>query len=173
MNNLEQILNDFGKEVTQDAKINIRFKKLANKGRNKIKDTDTLAKSINYQVKVHPNSFSFFIEMEEYGEWVDKGRKPGKAPPPDAIRSWIKSKPIRLRDLETGQFLKTTKSRIDSLAFLIGRKIKEKGIAATNFLSEPFEKAFKDLPDELIEAFGLDIEAFLETSLSELNKKYK
>lgn len=173
MNNLEQILNDFGKEVTQEAKINIRFKKLANKGRNKINDEGDLAKSINYQVRVMPNSFSFFIEMEEYGEWVDKGRKPGKFPPPDAIRSWIKSKPIRLRDLKTGQFLKTTKSRIDSLAFLIGRKIKEKGIAATNFLSDPFEKAFKDLPDEIIEAFGLDIEAFLETSLSELNTKFK
>ena len=115
-----------------------------------------------------PNSFSFFIEMEDYGQWVDQGRKPGKFAPVDAIRKWVKTKPIRLRDLETGQFLKTTESRMNSLAFLINRKIKEKGIAATNFLSDPFEKAFKDLPDEMIEAFGLDVEDFLNHSLSEI-----
>lgn len=170
---ISKVLNEFGKEVTENAKINIRFKKLANKGKNKINNEGDLAKSVKYNVKVMPNSFSFFIEMEDYGEWVDKGRKPGKGIPVDKLMGWIKTKPVRLRDLKTGQFLGKTESRMKSLAFLINRKIKEKGIAATNFLTDPFNKAFQDLPDDIIEAFGLDVEQFIETSLSELNKKYK
>ena len=170
---ISKVLDDFGAEVVRQSKLNIGATKTVKGKKRKIDNTGTLRKSLDYQVKVMPNSFSFFIEMEEYGEWVDVGRKPGKGIPQKELMSWIKSKPIRLRDLETGEFLKTTKSRMNSLAFLINRKIKEKGIAATNFLSDPFEKAFKDLPEDVIEAFGLDVEHFLKTSLSELNEKYK
>ena len=178
MNNLEQILNDFGREVVRQAKLNIgQTKTVKNwKGKNvkrRIDDTGKLRKSVNYQVKVHPKSFSFFIEMEDYGVDIDQGKKAGGVPANiNSLKKWIRHKPARLRDIK-GQFIKMDDLRVTSFAEHIQYTHQKYGTAATNFLSEPFEKAFKDLPDELIEAFGLDIEAFLETSLSELNKKYK
>lgn len=156
--NTNKVLNNFGQRVTKLAKINIGKKK---KGRV-IDNSGTLRESIDYELKTFASgNFSFSFLMEEYGENVDKGRKPGKGIPVKALMSWIKSKPIRLRDLETGSFIKSTKSRLNSLSFLINRKIKKEGIEATNFFSEPFEKEFKKLPDQLLKSFGDDLDLFL------------
>lgn len=173
--NVKNILNNFGENVTRLAKINIGATRVVNGKRRRIDNSGKLRNSIDYNLLVSKNetSFEFSIEMEDYGEWVDKGRKPGKGIPPRELFKWIKSKPIRVRDLETRSFVKQTESRIKSLAFLINRKIKKEGIAATNFLSEPFQKEFKDLPRELQEAFALDVEEFIEFSLDELNEEYK
>ena len=164
----KKVLDLFGDKVTHQARVNLELKK-----KNNSKD---LWKSIAYHVQVSKTtvgSFEFDIVMEDYGEWVDKGRKPGKGVPPEALYKWIKTKPVRLRDLKTGQFVKSTESKIKSLAFLINRKIKEEGIAATNFLSDPFNKYFPKLPDDLIEAFSLDVDDLLKFGLDKLNKDYK
>lgn len=173
--NVKQVLDDFGKRVSKLAKINVGAYRTVNGKRRRIDNSGDLRKSINYNTTVSKSgkSFEFNIVMEDYGENVDQGRKPGKGIPPTELYKWIKSKPIRLRDLETNSFVKTTESGIRSLAYLINRKIKEKGIAATNFLSDPFNEEFKELPDDVIDAFGLDVEQFLEFSLDELNKDYK
>ena len=171
--NVEKILSDFGARVTKLAKINIGATRTVNGKKRRIDNSGKLRNSIKYNVKVNPNSFSFDIQMEDYGEWVDKGREAGKGIPQDALMKWIKSKPIRLRDLETGSFIKSTESRLKGLAFLINRKIKKYGIAATNFLTEPFENEFEKLPQDVLEAFSLDVDGFLEHSLNELNTKYK
>jgi hypothetical protein len=52
-------------------------------------------------------------------------------------------------------------------------KIKNKGIEPSNFYSRPFNLGFAKLPNELVDAYGLDVEDFLEFTISELNKKYK
>ena len=63
----------------------------------------------------------------------------------NAIRGWIKNKPISLGDMnEIG------------LAYAIGYSIKRRGLERTMFYSRPVEKALKTLPDELTEAFRLD-----------------
>lgn len=166
-------LKKFGDDVVRLAKINIGATRTVNGKRRKIDNTGTLRNSLDYNLKVSKNSFGFSIEMEEYGEWVDKGRNIGKYAPPDKILKWIKQKPIRLRDLKTNSFVKVTESKLKSLAFLINRKIKEKGIAATNFLTDPFNDKFRTLPQDVLEAYALDVSKFLEDSLDKLNKDYK
>jgi len=47
--------------------------------------------------------------------YQERGRGPGKFPPPNVIREWIKDKPLR------------SGISLNSLAFLIGRSIAEKG----------------------------------------------
>jgi len=169
--NVKIVLDEFGERVTKLARINVGATRTVNGKRRKIDNSGKLRNSIKYNVNVSKSgkSFAFDISMEDYGENVDKGRKPGKGIPVNELLKWIKSKPIRVRDLKTNSFVKQTESRINSLAFLINRKIKEKGIAATNFLSDPFSKEFKDLPDDVMGAFGLDVEQFLEFSLKEIN----
>jgi len=169
--NVKIVLDEFGERVTKLARINVGATRTVNGKRRKIDNSGKLRNSIKYNVNVSKSgkSFAFDISMEDYGENVDKGRKPGKGIPVNELLKWIKSKPIRVRDLKTNSFVKQTESRINSLAFLINRKIKEKGIAATNFLSDPFSKEFKDLPDDVMGAFGLDVRQFLEFSLKEIN----
>ena len=175
---VNEALQTFVDDVVRLAKIGIGAKRKARRSNGKIyykriNNTGNLRNSLRGNVNTSANSFSADIMMEEYGEWVDKGRKKGKGVPPNAIRKWIKQKPLRVRDASNGQFIKATESRINSLAYLINRKIKRKGIEATNFLTDPFERKFKNLPQEIIEAYSLDVEDFLRFTIDKLNKEYK
>ena len=55
-----------------------------------------------------------------------------------------------------------------STAFLVRNGIFKNGIKPSLFFTKPFEAAFKNLPDELVEAYGLDVEQFLQYTI---NKK--
>lgn len=155
---VQKELDNFGKRVVKLAKINLGARR---KGKV-IDSSGTLRNSLDYNLKVFKSgNFSFSIEMEDYGVNVDKGRRKGSMPPTAPILKWIKRKPIRLRDLETGSFIKQTESKLKGLAFVIARKIKREGIKATNFLTDPFEKEFKNLSNELVDAFALDIDTLL------------
>ena len=163
-NPVQTALDIFGERIVRLSKINLTT--------GKSNSTNKLRNSIKYNLDVHKNSFHFDIEMEDYGEWVDEGREAGTWSPPLAILKWIHQKPIRLRDKKTGEFLKQTTSNLAGLAYVINRKIFEKGIEPTNFLSDPFKKEFKKLPEQLAEAYALNVADFLESSLIELNKSY-
>ena len=153
-----KVLNTFGERVVKLSKINLGVMKKDNTG--------DLRKSISYDIDVfRSGNFAFAFNMEEYGGNVDRGRKPGKGIPINVLDEWIKTKPVRLRDLKTGKFLKQTPSRMKSLSYLINRKIKNEGIEATYFFSKPFEEEFKKLPDALIKSFALDVESYLEQQL--------
>lgn len=157
--NTEKALEKFGKYLVKESR-----KNLTRKNKN---NTKRLYDSLDYEVKVMPNSMTFDFLMEEYGEWVDKGRKAGKMPPQKEILKWVSQRRIQFRD-NRGRFAtyKTT-------AFLIARSIGRRGIPASNFYSRPFNLGFKKLPTAVQEAYALDVEEFLEYTINELNKKYK
>ena len=157
--NTEAALDKFGKYLVKEARKNLTRKKKNN--------TKGLYKSLDYEVKEMPNSINFDFLMEEYGEWVDKGRKAGKMPPVSAIEKWVSQRKIQFRD-NKGRFetYKTT-------AFLIARSIGKRGIPATHFYSRPFKLGFNRLPPELTQAYALDLEDFLDFTLNELNVRYK
>lgn len=167
LNNLEEILKEFGERVTKLAKINIGATRTVKdyKGRprkRRIEFTGKLRKSLNYKVDVFTNSIGFYIEMEDYGKDIDQGKKAGGMP--DSIpklETWIKNKPVRLRTAQ-GQFIKQTPSMVKSFAESIAYKHQKYGTQPTNFLTEPFTREFKNLPEEMLEAFGLDVESFLD-----------
>lgn len=131
--------------------------------------------SLKGKVKEMPNSISVEFEMEEYGLYQDKGVSgtekkyntpysyKSKMPPVKPLAEWAKSKNIRLRD-EKGKF---KKGSYNTIGFLIARSIYRKGIKPSLFFTKPFEQAFKKLPDELTEKFGLDVEDFLAYTLKE------
>ena len=133
-----------------------------------------LYNSIDYDLKVSKNSFTLSFTMAEHGKFIDKGVKgaksslkaptspysyKGKMPPTKALDRWIVKKGIATRN-KKGQFV----SR-ESLKFAIARSIYNKGIETTNFFTKPFENAFKRLPEDLVEAFGLEVDNFLKFSL--------
>jgi len=96
-----------------------------------------------------------------------------KQPPLDPILRWMKVKPIRLRDPETGSFIKQTESGLRSAAFLIARAIKKKGIASLKY----YEIAYKDtLPKwskKLAEAQAEDLAAVFTLEIGNTTIKTK
>jgi hypothetical protein len=44
------------------------------------------------------------------------------------------------------------------MAFVLQRSIFAQGLKPTMFFTKPFEKAFKRLPDEILEQFAIDVE---------------
>lgn len=157
--NTKAALDKFGKYLVKEARKNLTRKKKNN--------TKVLYDSLDYEVKVMPNSLTFDFLMEEYGEWVDKGRRAGKMPPVSAIEKWVEQRKIQFRD-NKGRF-----ETYRTTAFLIARSIKKRGIPATNFYTRPFNLGFAKLPPELTQAYALDIEEFLDYTLNELNVTYK
>jgi hypothetical protein len=152
--------NQLGKNVVFKSKKNLAKKRRRKMGSgrfvtSKIDNTGRLSSSIKFKSSGEDSYF----EMNEYGLYVDEGRKPGKYAPVKPIQSWVKSKPVLPRD-ERGRFMKRTPSAMKSLAFLINRGIFKYGIEPTNFFSDPLKEEekllFKKLPD-MIEA---DLQVF-------------
>jgi hypothetical protein len=80
-------------------------------------------------------------------------------PPIASILKWTNKKRLRLRNKETGKFMKGGQQ---SLAFLIARSIFMYGKKPSYWFSDAFESAYKKLPQELIDKYALDVESFLD-----------
>mgnify|MGYP000986483656 CR=1 FL=1 len=167
MNNVEKELTAFGKHWRTEAR-----KSLTRQGK---KSTGSLYKSLDWDLRVHRQSSSLDLLMEDYGEFVDQGvqgtKDNRKAPNSDykfgtgngkkggltkAIDKWVKRHNIQFRN-KKGQFI--TKK---ATAFIIRRSIWNTGLKTTLFSSRPFELAFKRLPDDIVNAYALDIDNFLK-----------
>ncbi len=159
MDNTKKALENFGKYLVKESRKNLT--------RKKKNVTSSLYDSLDYQVKAMPNSFEFDFLMEEYGEWVDKGRKAGKNPPFSPLRKWVQDRRIQFRD-NSGRF-----QTYDQTAWAVVKSIGKKGIEPSNFYSRPFNLGFQKLPNEVAEAYALDVEEFLEFTIDKLNEQYK
>ena len=160
-------LNDFAKYVIQQSRSN-----LTKQGKNVDKK---LYNSLDKQIEVSANSFRLSFLMENYGEFQDKGVSgtkkkyntpfsySSKRPPLKPIEDWVTKKRFQFRNKESGKFMS-----FKSTAYLIAGGILKNGIKPSLFFTKPFEKSFERMPDELVEAYGLDVEQFLQYTL---NKK--
>jgi len=174
----QQYVNDalqkFAKTVITQSKANLtRGKKNVNR---------KLYDSLAYELNVHKQSFSLAIFMEEYGKFQDKGVKGAdpsqvspnakikgqqaanspysfktKIPPYKPLSEWAKSRGVRFRD-EKGRY---KKGGYDAVGIVIAKNIWARGIKPSLFFTKPFEKHFENLPDDIIEAYGLDIDNIL------------
>lgn len=166
-----KVLTKFGKYVIQQSRT-----KLTQSGSNASKQ---LYQSLRFEASVGQNSFGIYFEMEDYGKFQDLGVKgetsSAKAPSSpyrfgsgtgrkgglsDGIRRWITQyKRFQFRDRATGRFLS-----YEQTAFLISRSIYQTGIKPKRFFRDPFEKAYTRLPDELIQAYNLDLDGLINLS---------
>jgi hypothetical protein len=183
-------LNKFAKYVIQQSRSN-----LTKSGKSVSKE---LYNSLDYDLNVSKNSFSLSILMEDYGVFQDKGVK-GKDPSkvsknakikgqqaPNSpyrfgsgnysgqwssfvgkLEVWAKKKNIRLRD-EKGRF---KKGNYKTIAQVIAGNIYNRGIRPSMFFTKPFEKAFKELNQELLQAYALDVQKFMTTTIKDNFKK--
>lgn len=114
-----------------------------------------LSESLAVKLKETADRFSFDISGNSYGLNVNDGRKKGSAPPVSEIISWIKAKPVRLRDSK-GRFITRNDITINRIAHSISRSIELNGITATNFIDDAIEKSMEDL-NTIGNAVGEDV----------------
>ena len=179
---VEKTLNKFGTNVKKDAKKNLKSK-------------GALYKSIDYNVKVNrakpnvPPSFEFDFVWEDYGTFVDLGVKGIGGTKADgtpwkkkrvvnspykyrfpvkkksgggfllALNGWTIRKSIAPRS-SGGQFQKRA-----GMLRAIRTSIFHTGLETTHFFTKPFNKYFKTLPDEVLKAYGDDLDIFLKKAL--------
>jgi hypothetical protein len=108
--------------------------------------------------------------MEEYGAYQDlgvKGKKSASKAPKSpyrfgsgkgkkggltaAMEKWVTQRRIQFKDRKSGKFMS-----YKSTAWLMTRSIYSKGIKPSLFFTKPFEAAYKNLPNELIDKYGLE-----------------
>ncbi|MFZ2432487.1 MAG: hypothetical protein WAW57_15215 [Lutibacter sp.] len=171
----QSTLTAFNNYVIQQARTNLT------KGNRNV--SKKLYDSLKGSVHATAKSFESHIEMEFYGQFQDKGvkgvggtKKDGstwkmknangspfsykdKMPPIKAFDKWIVNRGFAPRNVK-GQF-----QTREGMKYAIAKSIYHTGIEATHFFTKPFEKAFSRLPDDIVEAYGLDVEDFLKFTL--------
>ena len=165
---IKQALDRFGRVVVKESKTALT--------KQKKNDTKGLYNSISYKAEAFPNSFSLSFSMDAHGKFIDKGvkgvssstRAPNspykfgtgtgkKGGLTEGVDGWVRRKRIQFTDKKSGKFMS-----YKNTAYLIRNAIWNKGIKTTNFFTKPFEAAFKRLPDDLIEAYGLEVDNLLK-----------
>jgi hypothetical protein len=170
LSNVTDELNKFAKYVVSQSRANLtRSKKNASK---------QLYNSIEYKVKESKNSFQLEFLMEDYGIFQDKGVSgvkkkyntpysyKDKMPPVKSLDKWIVKRNLKGVRGKDGKFISRK-----SLQYMIARSIYNNGIKPSMFFTKPFEKAFKNLDEDLVNAFRLDMEKLLTTTTKDNLKK--
>jgi len=114
-------------------------------------------------VKSENGGLDINLYGNSYLEGVDKGTEPF-FPNVNEIKSWIKTKPVTLKDFK-GNTLPMTESNIASVAYKIGEAISLRGIAPANYIGEVVEKAFEDILDGILPSLKEDVKEKLEDIL--------
>ena len=168
--NIERYLESFGKYIVQQSRTNLTKKR---KNVNK-----ALYNSIRFTISKDYEGFVIKFYMLDYGKFVDKGvsgfkkiqeyttydgRKVAspfqynlKQPPPEPLSKWIKQRGLKPKGLGRGRDKKTGRF-ISNLAFLIGRKIRIRGIKSTSFFQRPLMLGLEGFGKDLLGAVKEDI----------------
>lgn len=159
----------------------------------KIHYDSLLGQSIVFNSKIFGQKISFELSMNDYWEWVDKGRgetKGGKSKGQTLRQKlsgqggWIARKPLQLpetyscrRKLKNGEEKTYTykyKNRIQAntaLAFLISRKIHREGFKGNQFYSEIMtDSLISKLKTDIRKAARKDVEINIQGIIAETTK---
>lgn len=156
--NLMRVLHEYGKRAEAYYR-----DELIKKGKNA---SFTLLDSVHYQVQHDGRNFEVSLNLEDYWKYIESGRKPGSFPPPSAILSWIKVKPI-VPKVDSNGKLPTQKQ----LAYLIGRKIATEGIEPTPVMKDALTKLNAEMEEAINKAIDQDIESIMTNIVYMLHVK--
>jgi len=137
---VDEILSQLGTRIVEQIKSDIKSKPVTTFG--SVNATGRLADSVRFEV----SDGTLKVFALDYVYYLEHGRKPGKFPPREPIIEWIKAKGLSF-DIP-----------INSLAFLIQRKIARKGTTifqqgGSDLISSVINRGLIDgLKSELFEA---------------------
>ena len=144
--NVKKVLQTWGKETVAEM---VAILKLKSK-----EATGKLLQSLKSDLREGLEQIVLEIEMEDYGKWVDKGRRAGeKMPPKEPIEKWMELKGIDLK-----------------YSFPIRRKIGRDGIEAVNFFEVPLLLKLEMLDAPLQDAMRQDLLDRVAAMADKINK---
>ena len=189
-NEIEEVLKRYGAAIVKRTKENMQKPQMRNNKQGTAYystpiNTGTLLRSVRFEVKYFGKYWKFQILAEDYFGALDEGRSPtgrGKysgmsSKPMPSLYNWVKSKRLVI-DTEKGIKAVTNKkaSKITdlaeqqkSLAFLIERKIHQKGFKGYGFFAPYLKKSriLEFFREDLSKALGRQV----EIDLSEIRKQ--
>ena len=119
-----RIVQNWGNELIAQMQNRLRI--------NKTNATSSLYESINPEIKGTQRGYRLTVLMEDYWQYVEEGRRAGKMPPIKNIYEWIRYKrPMQDKIQQSPDKIAATKS----LAYVIARKIGQKGTKAQPFVT--------------------------------------
>lgn len=153
---IEKVISKWVKDVALQYQNKLRY---AN-----IRYTGDLEDLISYgsrgELTIKPTATEYayeaFLVLAEEWEYVEEGRLAGTFPNVDALREYVRKKPVipKPHIIPSGRQLIPTENQ---LAFLIGRKIKEDGIAPNPLLFETLEELKPELHGLLHNALSEEV----------------
>ena len=155
---LEATLDRFADRVIELAREN-----LTSNGTNA---SNELYNSMEKIIEIGEDHYSVKISLADYYEYVERGRGPGKFPPPPAIRKWVEIKPVSPYPGADGRI-----PSVDQLTFLIGRKIAREGTEPQPFLTPAKEEALREFEEAIDKAIQEDVEDYIMEVVEEKFKK--
>lgn len=167
---VKQALDRFGENVLSQARENMSQRGNPSYGGN-MNASYSLNNNMTFQSRAMKNSFSAYFDLSDYGLYQDQGvngteqnrgsrfsygsRGPSQRMVSN-IQDWMEDKGIDFKE-------RTAKQK----AWKIADNIIKRGLRQTLFFSDAYEQAFAELPEELVEAFGLDLDDFFNFILKE------
>lgn len=123
-------------------------------------NTGDLLTSITHKVVVNPDSIELLIEFNDYGAFVDSGRKPGgKRVPIDALLPWIEQKGLATGDTELIQ-----------LAYAIQTSIWKYGIPFSGWFTTTTSNKEGMLEQEIGDAYFQSVDLFFDKLVVDANR---
>ena len=167
----QDALNAFGKYVVQQSRSRLT--------KGKKNSSKQLYDSLSYDLKVMPNSFTLAFLMEEYGEFQDRGVRGAGRVRKTTSKFNKKNNKGKMWKQKGGDspysFKEGIKPSVKHFeewskrkglnAYAVRESVYRQGIRPSLFFTKPFEKAFDNLIDDIEEAYGLDVENFLKTTI--------
>jgi len=164
--NFFAVVNDMAKRFVELMQSDYRMKRKVGRNYTNAVASGTLEKSLAYRLKIKGSLINISIyakgKASEYFLARENGRRPGKQPPVSAILDWMRLKPIKLRDKESGKFKKSTEALKKQVAFMIARKIGRDGIKGWKAFDYAMENIWDEYEAKIIDAYGKDFGASLE-----------
>lgn len=159
LDNLYNILVELGENVRRGY-----VNKLKANGHPTTKgpDANQLASTVTSEVIVKGTTYEVVLNLQDYWKYVEEGTRP-HWPPISAIAHWVQIKPVIPRPDEKGRIPSQ-----QSLAFLISRKIAEKGTKGTHDLKETTDALLGYYEDLIKEALERDVFDYIEKVTNEV-----
>jgi hypothetical protein len=170
----EKALLKYAQDLNQAA-MRVLGRRTIGKNKTYGEASGALRKSLKFELKGGKIMFGSPLPYSQFIYWGVNGTEKrrgspfsygSKQPPMDAIKKWMRVKPLRLRDAK-GSFVsqqtkvnkKTGKKTdpMDGPAFLIARSIKKKGIAGLKYYEKAFDETYKKAQKKLSEALAEDL----------------
>lgn len=157
--NLRAVLEEYGRAVAEQYKSNLR--------RDGRPASGDLIQSITTRVVSGDREWEVQMSLKDYWKYIEYGTRgrltgnPGrKFPPVSAILRWIQVKPVVPRPDARGRIPSP-----QSLAFLIGRKIRDFGTKGRADLTEAKMTVTEQWRDRISAALGHDMAVYIERIL--------